>query len=353
MDNSSLFVSIIIPNHNYAEFVGAAIESALRIDWPHLEVIVVDDGSTDGSRAVISGYADRATVILQEQSTQRIACNVGFARSRGDVVIFLDSDDVLDPTIIRELAAIWRPGISKVQFQMARIDSAGNSLGSIFPQYDVVPTPERIRDWLSQTSAYPTPPGSGNAYARWFLEKIFPLDGSCGDFSDSACLAAAPYLGDVVTIAKPLVSYRVHGRNDGAFSDVDVSRFGREVQKARQRFAFSQQIAKTVGITVPDDNLVKSIHFLQHRVVSIKFAPALHPIAGDTLGKAIFDGIRGASAFRGASFKTRLAILLWAVAVAVSPRWLARQFVLWKFVPAAQPKLLRAALARTGIVRGR
>jgi glycosyltransferase involved in cell wall biosynthesis len=352
MSDGNPFVSIIISSHNYAEYVGAAIESALGIDWPAVEIIVVDDGSTDGSQAVIERYADRVTVIHQQQSTERVANNVGFASSRGDVIIFLDSDDILHPTVIRELAAVWRPGISKVQFQMIRIDAGGNPMGSIFPQYDVVPTPERIRDWLAKSDAYPTPPGSGNAYSRWFLEKIFPLDGSCGDYSDSACLAAAPYYGDIVTIKKPLVSYRVHGRNVSAFSTLDAKRFSREVQRAQLRFAFSQRIAKSVGITIPDDNLTKSIHFLQHRIASIKLAPALHPIVGDTLTMAMFDGIRGAMVYRGATLKTRIAILLWALAVAVSPERLAKHLVLWKFASATQPIYLRKALAGFGIAQG-
>ena len=58
-------LSVVIPNYNYARFVGDAIDSALGLDWPHVEVIVVDDGSTDGSRAVIEAYGPRITALFR------------------------------------------------------------------------------------------------------------------------------------------------------------------------------------------------------------------------------------------------------------------------------------------------
>ena len=70
------------------------IDSALQQSYPYVEVIVVDDGSTDASLAIILSYNDRMIPILQANGGQAAAFNAGFARSRGDVVIFLDSDDM-------------------------------------------------------------------------------------------------------------------------------------------------------------------------------------------------------------------------------------------------------------------
>ena len=242
-------ISVIIPNYNYGHFVGQAIESALAVEWPDLEVIVVDDGSTDNSRDVIESFGDKIIAIFQPNSTQRVACNAGFARSTGDAVIFLDSDDLLMPSVASETAAMWSETVSKVQFQMMRTDADGKPKGRVFPVYDPMPTPALIRSWAAETSAYPTPPGSGNVYSRKFLERIFPLDELCGAFSDSACLAAAPFLGDVVTIRKPLVWYRVHGKNDSnLFSN--HTRFGREVARAEARWKFARKAAEAAGIAL-------------------------------------------------------------------------------------------------------
>ena len=60
-------------------------------------MIVVDDGSTDGSQAVMQGYEDRVTLVMKENGGQASAFNAGVERCEGDVVIFLDADDILNP----------------------------------------------------------------------------------------------------------------------------------------------------------------------------------------------------------------------------------------------------------------
>src|SRR4029077_3087176 len=82
----------------YGRFLGRAIDSALGQAYPWTEVVVVDDGSTDESRAVIAGYGDRVVPVLKGNGGQASAFNAGLAASRGRVVIFLDSDDWLTRT---------------------------------------------------------------------------------------------------------------------------------------------------------------------------------------------------------------------------------------------------------------
>src|SRR5215467_9469574 len=63
-------LSVIIANYNYQDFVGAAISSALAIDWPDKEVIVVDDASTDDSRTIIEGYSGKVAAYFRPKSNQ-------------------------------------------------------------------------------------------------------------------------------------------------------------------------------------------------------------------------------------------------------------------------------------------
>ncbi len=92
-----MLVSIVIANYNYAAYIEEALASALNQTHPDVEIIVVDDGSTDGSRDIIDRYRDRCTVLLRANSGQCDSCAAGFAVSRGEVVIFLDADDALLP----------------------------------------------------------------------------------------------------------------------------------------------------------------------------------------------------------------------------------------------------------------
>src|SRR5438132_6967180 len=128
-------LSVIIANYNYRDFVGAAISSALAVDWPDKEVIVVDDASTDDSRNVIDRFRGEAAAYFRPKSYQLGAHIFGFEQSTGDVIIFLDADDLLEPEVMTEIAKVWRPGASKVQYRMKLIDAAGTQLGTAIPQF--------------------------------------------------------------------------------------------------------------------------------------------------------------------------------------------------------------------------
>src|SRR5262249_8062926 len=107
--------SIIINNYNYGRFLNDAINSALAQSYPNVEVIVVDDGSTDNSREIIAGYGDRIVPVLKENRGQPSAFNAGFATSGGDVILFLDSDDALLPTAVERAVGLFQnPGVVKV-----------------------------------------------------------------------------------------------------------------------------------------------------------------------------------------------------------------------------------------------
>lgn len=320
---------MIIPNYNYAHYVGSAIGSALALEWPDVEVIVIDDGSVDGSRAVIEGFGSRVTALFQPNSGPREACNAGFAASTGDVVIFLDSDDMLHPLIAREIAAVWHAGVSKVQVQMQRVNSEGRSAGGVFPRFRRVPTPEQVRHWMRTTAAYPTPPGSGNAYARWFLAKLLPLDDRCGDATDSACLAAAPFLGDVLTIPKPLVHYRQHGRNRSSLA-ADPSRLPAQINRAlqRHRFALSVRSETTAGSLEP---LFRGRHLLQMRVAERRVSRGAPPLPEDSRRRMVVDCFANLVAPGPEPAWLRVAILGWCLATLVAPDRLARWLVRRRF----------------------
>ncbi len=140
-------VSIIINNYNYGRFLPCAIDSALAQSYPDTEVVVVDDGSSDDSRAVIAAYGDRITPVFKENGGQASALNAGFARSHGDVVIFLDADDMLHPNIVEHLQELFRAHdrtgdqVARVQYRLQVVDAKGAPLGfSKPPQQQSIPS---------------------------------------------------------------------------------------------------------------------------------------------------------------------------------------------------------------------
>src|SRR6476646_282737 len=94
-------VSILINNYNYERFLKDAIDSALNQTYSKIEVIVVDDGSTDNSRSVIESYQDKVTAIFKENGGQASAFNTGFEASQGEIICFLDADDMFQPEKVK------------------------------------------------------------------------------------------------------------------------------------------------------------------------------------------------------------------------------------------------------------
>jgi glycosyltransferase involved in cell wall biosynthesis len=345
-----MLVSIIITNFNYEKFVVAAIESALALQWDDTEVIVVDDGSTDSSPGLVRAFIPRITFLCQEHAGQRIAYNTGFEASRGDIVIFLDADDTLEPSIIREVAPFVGGGVSKIQVQMNVIDSSGASVGSRFPQYRIIPSPESILEWYLSSGSYPTPPGSGNVYVRSYLDKIFPLDNSCGEAGDSSCIAAAPLLGDVHSIPKPLVNYRVHGANDGAFSEIVIDRFGREVTRALKCFDFSVRIAQSTKFAFAPQAIMKSMMLFPYRVSSFRLAPNAHPIQNDGRRRILADAWKGYLTPQGLRKFSLLIIILWSILALFLPLTAAKRLIVWRFSVVSRPKFITRLLQLAGIL---
>ncbi|MBC7360387.1 MAG: glycosyltransferase family 2 protein [Desulfacinum sp.] len=97
MSASLPLVSVVIPAYNAAWCVERAIRSVLGQDYPHVEIIVVDDGSTDETPRILGRYENQVRVIRKENGGLSSARNAGIAAARGDYVAFLDADDFWFP----------------------------------------------------------------------------------------------------------------------------------------------------------------------------------------------------------------------------------------------------------------
>ncbi len=104
--SDSPLVSVIIPTYNYAGYLPRAIGSCLDQTYRNLEVIVVDDGSTDNTATVASEFGNRIVYVRQENQGVSAARNTGLGRAKGEYIAFLDADDVLLKDCIASTVAV-------------------------------------------------------------------------------------------------------------------------------------------------------------------------------------------------------------------------------------------------------
>jgi len=207
-------VTVVVNNYNYARFLGEAIESALAQTYSPLEVIVVDDGSTDESRGVIARYADRITAVLKENGGQASAFNAGFAAARGDIVIFLDADDVMLPTAVARAVDLFAPGVVKVHWPLWEIDGRGQRKDIIHPDKALGEGNLLERTIAEGPLAGNSPPTSGNAWSRALFERILPIPEEAFRINSDGYLHTLAWVyGEVRAVPDPLGLYRVHGAN--------------------------------------------------------------------------------------------------------------------------------------------
>jgi len=207
-------LSVIVNNFNYADFVGAAIESALA-EGPRVEVIVVDDGSTDDSHAVIAGFGDRITAIFQQNAGQGAAFNTGFAASSGEIVIFLDADDMLAPGAGKAIRrAFEEPDVAKLHWSLSEVDRRGEETGALRPEALMPVGDLRLRMVEHGPLGHSNPPTSGNAFSRRVLEQMMPMpEAEYRICADAYLVMLASIYGEVRRSLTPLSFWRRHGEN--------------------------------------------------------------------------------------------------------------------------------------------
>lgn len=204
-------VSVIIPNFNYAQYLGEAIESALGQTYSNLEVIVVDDGSTDNSQEILERYADRVTIIEQRNSGVCVARNRGVAESKGEYIAFLDADDIWLPEKIEKQVKAFAesPEVGIVHVGVIDIDESGADLqtklnglnGKISHEFLIWERPVILGG------------GSGAMISRRVFENVGGFDTQLSTSADWDLYYRICRKYEAVFVSEPLLYYRLHGSN--------------------------------------------------------------------------------------------------------------------------------------------
>lgn len=340
--------SIVVINYNYGRFLAEAISSALAVEAEDKEVIVIDDGSTDNSAAVIESFGDQIHPVFKTNGGALSCVNSGFLHSSGDIVIFLDADDRIGPDVAKAVLEVWDEVTVKVQYLASVIDGNGAPLWRVQPNFTKSPTQAAIRRSVITSTNYVTSACSANAYARWYLSQILPLPEAYKahkNAPDDLLNPVAPLYGKVITLQAPLCDYRHHGANDGVLQRFEIENITRTVARDRERLDFVREKARERGESVAPDALLRSHYHLISCIVIKKHSPELCP-NNLTLGRLTMLGLSAAVRFPCISTAEKFAVTAWILCVALAPRAIALRFIELRFVPSRRPQWAASLLAR-------
>ena len=281
-------VSVLIPNYNYARFLPAALDALLAQTYPHFEAVVLDDGSTDDSAAVVQGYADRDArirLVRQANAGQNAAVNACFTQLTGDVVCLLDADDVFAPDKIeRVVAAFGADPTAGLCGHAARVvDADGHTvLDRLNAHLDA--------GWLAPTAAdrgacVCVPVTSCLSFRREVLAALMPLPPQQRRDADGYLGMAAQFLTPFTVVDAPLADYRVHGTNMGGITEPTPARLHYELTLIAERTATLKSfLAARFGPAVADSiRMADNPQFVQAALKLHAVDPA-HP---DLRGHAV------------------------------------------------------------------
>jgi cellulose synthase/poly-beta-1,6-N-acetylglucosamine synthase-like glycosyltransferase len=216
-------VSIVVPSYNHARFLRRALDSALQQTYSELELVVVDDGSTDGSRELLRAYGADPRFRLYEQENRGADAAIarGLELARGEILFILNSDDAFPPLRVERLVAELgrHPESAAACSWIDIIDAEGRPLGRKEAWHNLPPWPQPFpganldalgRPELALLAGNFVATTSNLALRRSVLEtlELLPLR-YCHDWDLALQLARR----GLRVVAEPLVSYRVHPAN--------------------------------------------------------------------------------------------------------------------------------------------
>ena len=207
-----LTISVVIPCFDYEQFVGAAIDSVRASTRAADEIVVVDDGSRDGSASVVA--ADEGVrLVRKENGGMASALNVGIAESHGDIVVLLDADDLMGPTRLAWVEEAFEDDTVAMAWHPLVVTSDSGDERGLLPSTPL-PSGDLVPGILAHgfVSFAVT---SGVAVRRSALVAMGPIpEDDFRNFAESFVIRAAPFHGTVAATATPLGTYRVHGGSD-------------------------------------------------------------------------------------------------------------------------------------------
>jgi hypothetical protein len=341
-------IDIVVNNFNYGRYVGAAIDSALAQSHPDVNVVVVDDGSTDDSQDVLRGYGGSIDLLLKPNGGQASAVNAGFRRCTGDAVIFLDADDVLLPEAASLVSDVFAsdPLVATVQCRMEVMDADGRRTGVIKPPRHLsLPQGDLRHAELVYPFDLVWLPMSATSFRADALRRILPIPEAewpvCG--ADWYLKHLTALLGTVVSLDEVGACYRIHGENryEPETPTLELEHVRHGLRHADSTARALTRLAAELGLEQPYDSIL-SVADLSNRLVSLKLDPSRHPFPTDTLTRLAVDGTRAARRRTDVPWPMKILYGGWFWVMAALPPAAARRLAVLFLFPERRGPLNRA-----------
>ena len=237
-------VTALIDTYNQERFIAEAIESVLAQDFPadDMEVLVVDDGSTDGTQGIVRRYAGRVRYVRQENSGQASALNTGFAEARGEIVALLDGDDIWLPQKIRRTVETFEQhpeaGLVYHPLEFVVTETGQVTRDQAFPNVS-----GEVLSCMTNALRYGDFSTSAMAFRRPAVEKLLPIPACLTILADGFLGSTMAFVAPVAALPEHLTRYRVHEQNLCTFGVGDPIR---QKRRAHCSAAVADEIQKWV-----------------------------------------------------------------------------------------------------------
>lgn len=194
-------VSIVIPAYNHAKYLDDAIRSVLVQDYPNIELIVLDDGSTDATRQVLEKYGDRFRWETHKNMGQANTLNKGWLMSRGQILSYLSADDVLLPQAVSVSLQYLHRDVVMTYCDFNLIDSESKIIRSVAaPEFD----------YCQMFTQFVCQPGPGVFMTRWAFERAGLWNNAYRQMPDYDYWLRLGMYGRFLRIPNVLAGFRVH-----------------------------------------------------------------------------------------------------------------------------------------------
>lgn len=204
-------VSVIVPNFNYGRFLNATIGSVLNQSHENVEVIVIDNGSTDNSREILESYGQKIRTIFQANLGQSAARNAGLAAAQGSLISLLDADDYWESTKLAKQIDLFSEESQFIYTAMRRFSNeSGETLNVVMPVFK-----GDCREAFVQFPSRAVVPGgeSSALFSRQLVEKVGFFNPDLNSASGRDYFRRCSTHTNFSFVSEALVNIRVHGAN--------------------------------------------------------------------------------------------------------------------------------------------